>query len=213
MNLLYAFGRVLLVPLMKLLFFFKVNGKKNIPRKGGFILCSNHMSNLDPVILGVAQIRQVHFMAKSELFRNNFFAALIRALGAFPVERGAGDGKAITTAEELVNGGKTLGIFIEGTRSKNGELLRPKAGAAMIAEQTKATVIPVCITPRNKEKKIRVFSQIVISIGEPIPYEMLGLGSGSPEAYRNASKMIMGEIKKMRERDYAGIKALEAGKQ
>lgn len=205
---LYAIGRVILIPLVKILFFLKVNGKENIPKNGGFILCSNHLSNFDPVLIGVAQRRQLFFMAKSELFRNKFFGWLIRKLGAFPVERGAGDGKAINTAEKIINEGKTLGIFIEGTRSKTGELLRPKAGAAMIAQQTKADVVPVCITPKNK--KIRVFSKVTVSIGKPISYEQLGLEESSPQAYRNASKMIMGRITEMRMID-SGKKILPEG--
>ena len=145
---LYAIGRVILIPLVKILFFLKVNGKGNIPKNGGFILCSNHLSNFDPVLIGVAQRRQLFFMAKSELFRNKFFGWLIRKLGAFPVERGAGDGKAINTAEKIINEGKTLGIFIEGTRSKTGELLRPKAGAAMFRAPGSKSASRRCY-PRN----------------------------------------------------------------
>ena len=192
--------------------FYKIDiiGKENIPKEGGYILCSNHMSNLDPVFLGLSQRRQIFFMAKLELFKNKLFAALIRTLGAFPVERGAGDGKAIGTAEEILRKGNVLGIFIEGTRSKTGELLRPKAGASMIAEQTNATVLPVCITP--KKQKIRVFSKVTISIGKPMTTEQLGLGGGSPEGYRKASKLIMNEIKAMRERDRGTVRNLEGDK-
>ena len=140
---LYSFGWYLLYPIFKLLFFFKVNGRENIPENGGFILCSNHLSNFDPVLLALSQKRQIFYMAKAELFKNKFFGALIRKLGAFPVERGAGDGKAIEMAESIIKDEKMLGIFIEGTRSKTGEFLRPKSGAAIIAHQMKATVIPV----------------------------------------------------------------------
>ena len=99
MSPLYAVGKVLLYPIFKLLFFFKVSGKENIPDNGGYILCSNHLSNCDPVLLGLAQKRQIFYMAKAELFKNKFLGGIIRALGAFPVERGAGDGKAINMAE------------------------------------------------------------------------------------------------------------------
>jgi 1-acyl-sn-glycerol-3-phosphate acyltransferase len=138
-------------------------------------------------------------MAKVELFKNKFFGWIIRKLGAFPVERGKGDGKAIGNAETLIENGNVLGIFIEGTRSKTGEFLRPKAGAAMIAEKVNVPVIPVCITPKNK--KIKIFQKVTISWGEPISCEQLGLGSGSGEAVRAATKKIMGEIAALRERD------------
>lgn len=207
---LYAVGRAILIPIMKLLFRYKVNGKNNIPEKGGFIVCSNHLSNFDPVFLGITQRRQINYMAKAELFKNPILSWLFRKLGAFPVHRGQGDGKAINNAETLVEDGKILGIFIEGTRSKTGEFLRPKAGAAIIAEKTKVPVIPVCITPAGQ--KIKVFRKVTVSWGDPISYESLGLGGGSGEAYRAASKQIMGEIKKLRERDLAERNKPEAVK-
>lgn len=205
---LYAIGRALLIPFMKLFFFYEVKGKNNIPKQGGYIVCSNHLSNFDPVFLGITQRRQIFYMAKIELFKNKFFGWLIRKLGAFPVDRGKGDGKAINNAEKIIEDGNVLGIFIEGTRSKTGEFLRPKAGAAMIAEKVNVPVIPVCITPKNK--KVRLFQKVTISWGEPISCERLGLGNGTGEGYRKATKMIMGEIAALRERDLqARLKAPE----
>ena len=199
MNPLYFIGRCILLPIYKLMFFYKVNGKKNLPKKGAYIICSNHLSNHDPIMLGVSLSRQVYYMAKAELFKNPFGAMVIKWLGAFPVERGAGDGKAINEAEEVIKKGRLLGIFIDGTRSKTGEFLRPKSGASIIAYQMNVPVIPVCITPKNK--KYRLFQKVTVSIGEPMTPKALGLEKGTPEEYRNASRMIMGEIKKMREND------------
>ncbi len=198
-NPLYVIGRILLIPIFKLLFFYQVKGKHNVPKNGAFIICSNHLSNFDPVLLGVTQKRQIFYMAKEELFRNKFFAGLIRMLGAFPVTRGAGDGKAINEAENIVKDGKLLGIFIEGTRSKTGEFLRPKSGAAIVAQQMNVPVIPVCITPKNK--KVKVFQKVTISWGKPLAPQELGLEKGSGEEYRNASRRIMSEIKQLREND------------
>ena len=195
----YRFGRGLLMPFYKLLFWYKINGRENVPNDGAYIVCSNHLSNNDPVLLGLAMKRQIFYMAKAELFRNPIAGWVIRHLGAFPVNRGAGDGKAINEAEQIVKDGKLLGIFIEGTRSKTGEFLRPKSGASIIAHQMNVPVIPVCITPKNK--KIRVFQQVKISIGKPITPKELGLDKGTPEEYRNSSRKIMAEIKKLREND------------
>jgi len=199
MNPLYFIGWCILVPIYKLMFFFKVNGKENVPKKGAYIICSNHLSNHDPIMLGVSFRRQIYYMAKAELFKNPFGAMIIRWLGAFPVQRGAGDGKAINEAEEVVKKGRLLGIFIEGTRSKTGEFLRPKSGAAMVAYQMNVPVIPVCITP--KDKKYKLFKRVTVSIGKPMTPQELGLNKGSPEEFRNAGRMIMEEIKKMREND------------
>ncbi len=199
-NPVYIIGKIILVPLFKLLFFYKVNGKKNVPSEGGYIFCSNHLSNFDPVFLEICQHRQVFFMAKEELFKNPFTAVICKLFGAFPVQRGAGDGKAINKAVEVVKQGKLLGIFIEGTRSKTGEFLRPKSGTAVIAAQANVPVIPVCITPKNK--KVKLFQKVTISIGEPIAPERIALSeNSSTEEYRNAARLIMSEIHKLRERD------------
>jgi 1-acyl-sn-glycerol-3-phosphate acyltransferase len=152
-SLVFIIGRALAVPIFKLLFHYKVKGKKNLPKEGAYIVCPNHLSNADPMLVSMTQKRQIYYMAKAELFKNPIASAMIRELGAFPVERGAGDGKAIETAEEVVKDGRLLGIFIEGTRSKTGEFLRPKSGAAVIAFQTKTPVIPVCVTPKNKKNQ------------------------------------------------------------
>ncbi len=187
------------MPFYKLLFWYKINGRENVPDDGAYIVCSNHLSNNDPVLLGIAMKRQIFYMAKAELFKNPIAGWVIRHLGAFPVNRGAGDGKAINEAENIVKDGKLLGIFIEGTRSKTGEFLRPKSGASIIAHQMNVPVIPVCITPKNK--KIKPFQQVKISIGKPMTPQELGLENGTPEEYRNSSRKIMAEIKKLREND------------
>ena len=196
-SIVFVIGRILAIPLFKLLFHYRVKGKENLPKDGAFIVCPNHLSNADPMLVSVTQKRQIYYMAKAELFKNPFASAVIRELGAFPVDRGAGDGKAINTAEEVVKDGRLLGIFIEGTRSKTGEFLRPKSGAAVVAFQTKTPVVPVCVTPKNK--KIKLFQRVTISWGKPLSLEELGLISGSPAELRNASRRIMDEIKKLRE--------------
>ena len=196
-SIVFVIGRILAIPLFKLLFHYRVKGKENLPKDGAFIVCPNHLSNADSMLVSVTQKRQIYYMAKAELFKNPFASAVIRELGAFPVDRGAGDGKAINTAEEVVKDGRLLGIFIEGTRSKTGEFLRPKSGAAVVAFQTKTPVIPVCVTPKNK--KIKLFQRVTISWGKPLSLEELGLISGSPAELRNASRRIMDEIKKLRE--------------
>ena len=198
-NPLYVVGRIVVIPIFKLLFFYKVNGKKNLPKDGAYIVCSNHLSNFDPVLLALTQKRQIFYMAKAELFENKFVSKLIRTLGAFPVTRGAGDGKAINEAENVIKDGKLLGIFIEGTRSKTGEFLRPKSGASIIAYQMNVPVIPVCITPKNK--KVKLFHKVTVSWGKPMTPQELGLETGSGEEFRNASRKIMSEISKLREND------------
>ena len=138
-------------------------------------------------------------MAKSELFRNNFAAAVIRALGAFPVERGAGDGKAIKTGMDILSEGNVMTIFLEGGRTKNGELMRPRSGCALVAQQTQLPVVPCCITKKNF---YHMFSRTTIHFGNPLTPQQLGLTpEGGRRELKNATTMIMDEIKGMREED------------
>lgn len=197
---LYRVGQAVCRPIMKLFYRYKFINNNSIPHEGAYIIASNHMSFSDPVLLGLGQRRRLFFMAKQELFSNKFFAGLIRALGAFPVERGAGDGKAIKTGEDLIKEGNVMTIFIEGGRTKTGELMRPRSGCALVAQQMQVPVIPACITITGNPKYR--FAKRVIHFGEPLTPEMLGLTpDGDRRQLKNATNMIMDEIKKMREQD------------
>lgn len=119
--------------------------RAELPQEQGYIMASNHVSDMDPVMLGLAFHKPLNFMAKEELFRIPVFNSIIRALGAFPVARGKGDQAAIDHAVGIVKNGGVLGIFPEGTRFKDGKLHRLKSGAVVIAAKTGADVLPTCI--------------------------------------------------------------------
>ncbi len=197
---LYFIGRIVCAPIFKLLYRYKSVNEFEIPEKQGFIVACNHLSYSDPVLLGLCQKRRLFFMAKSELFRNKFFAVLIRSLGAFPVERGAGDNEAIKTGEDLIRDGEVMTIFIEGGRTKTGELMRPRSGCALVAQQMQVPIIPACITIVGNPK--RLFSKRVIHFGKPLTPQQLGLTpNGGRRELKDASNRIMEQIKKMREQD------------
>ena len=196
---LYTIGKCVGMPLFDLLYRSKTISADYIPSEGGVSIASNHISNSDPPLLGLSAKRRLYFMAKVELFKNKFFGALIRALGAFPVERGAGDGKAIKTGEDLIKEGNVMTIFIEGGRTKTGDLMRPRSGCALVAQQMQVTVVPACITVVGNPKFL--FSKRVIEFGKPLTPQELGLTvEGGRRELKDASNMIMGEIRKMRER-------------
>lgn len=197
---LYRVGQAVCRPIMKVFYRYKFINNNSIPHEGAYIIASNHMSFSDPVLLGLGQRRRLFFMAKQELFKNKFFAGLIRALGAFPVERGAGDGKAIKTGEDLIKEGNVMTIFIEGGRTKTGEFMRPRSGCALVAQQMQMPVIPACITITGNPK--HRFAKRVIHFGDPLTPQQLGLTpDGDRRQLKNATNMIMDEIKKMREQD------------
>lgn len=190
----------LVKPLFQLLYPVKVQGLENLPKEGAAIICSNHISTKDPIYLSMHSKRMMRYMAKKELFQNKLASIIITGMGAFPVDRGAGDGKATDYASYVLEQGEMVAIFIEGTRSKDGSLGRPRSGAAMLAFQNKVPMVPVCITTKNLQAP-KMFQKSVISYGKPIPYAELGLHEGSGTEFRNASRKVMDAIKDLRERD------------
>ncbi len=195
---LYSLAGVVVSPIISLLYRVKFRNKNNIPKDGAYIIASNHLSYLDPLLLGMGQRnRKLRFMAKSELFKNKLFAKLITALGAFPVVRGAGvEQEAITTGEDILENGGVMTIFLEGKRSKTGEFLRPRSGAMLIAYATDTPIVPACITP--EKKLMKMFRKTRVSFGEPITPKELGITTGNPRELRNAAKKIMEQLEEMR---------------
>ena len=193
---LYRVVVTIIRPFVRILYRLKVIGLENIPEKNGVIICPNHTSNADPVVLAVSLKRQIYFMAKAELFKNKILRKLFKMVGAFPVERGKRDSSAIDNAEKILKNGEQLGLFIEGTRSKTDDFLRPKTGCAMIAYKTGATIIPICITCTS-EHKLKIFKKNVVSIGKPITMNQLNITEGTGKEFREASRFIMESIKKL----------------
>ena len=162
----------LVFPIYKYIFKGLLIGKENIPQKGSFIMVSNHGSLLDPPLLGHALGRNISFMAKAELFKIPLLATVIRACGAYPVKRGLVDKNTIQTACDKLSNNNSIGIFIDGTRQKNGLVNKPKKGAALLAFKNQKLLLPVAII--NSHRLIRFkffipfFTKIVIKVGKPV---------------------------------------------
>lgn len=186
--------KFVVTPVFKLIYRTKYINPHNVPKEGAYIFASNHISSVDPIIMAVGQKhRNIHFMAKAELFRNPILNWFFLSIGAFPVDRGNSDKGAVKHFEQILDDGELMGIFIEGTRSKTGEFLKPKSGAALIAYDTKTPVIPVCQTTIKGRR--------VCHFGEPMSLEELGFENGGAREYREASRRIMDKIKSFREED------------
>lgn len=188
---LYRFGRRVTYWLSLILFRMKFVNLERIPECKGFILASNHRSNFDPIFIAVKAKKAVRYMAKAELFRNPFLGWIVKNLYAFPVERGKGDSGAIQQAGDIIRDGGVLGMFPEGTRSKDGKPLRPRSGVAVIAGQTQADVLPVAVC---YGEKLRFRTPVTVRYGNVIPFEELGVDPSSPSTIKAASKRIMDDI-------------------
>ena len=165
-------SKLFVFPIYKFVFKGHLIGRDNIPQKDSFIMVSNHGSLLDPPLLGHALGRNISFMAKAELFKIPFLGFIIKACGAYPVKRGIADKNTIKTACKKLSNDNSIGIFIDGTRQKNGRVNKPKQGAALLAFKNQKLLLPVAIV--NSHRLIRFkfcipfFSKIVIKVGKPV---------------------------------------------
>lgn len=175
---------------LKVFFRFKIIGIENIPATGGVIIAANHISLWDPPVVGAALKRPIHFMAKEELFVGPL-GWIIKIMKAFPVKRGAADRAAIRNAINLLKDGEILGLFPEGTRSKNGELGKPEAGIGMIVLKAGVPIIPAAIIGTNQVGKGWSWPQFVLKYGKPI---MISDEKADRESMENVGQLIMQEI-------------------
>ena len=173
----YSFiSNFIVFPIFKLLFRGELVGVNNVPDKSSFIIVSNHGSLLDPPFLGHALGRKVSFMAKQELFKIPLLSSIIKACGAYPVKRGLVDKNSIILASKKLFNNEIIGIFIDGTRQKDGFVNKPKNGAALIASKTKKLLLPVAIINSHRLVRFKFFlpffNKVIIRIGKPINYPL-----------------------------------------
>lgn len=143
---LYSIVRAILGFLARLAFRVRVEGARNVPESGPAVLCANHISWWDPVLVTASTRRPVHFMAKVELFRYPVLGCILAKLHAFPVDRGKPDLSAIRDSIAVLKEGGLLGIFPEGTRQRGKMTLgEMHPGAAMVALRTRSPVVPIAI--------------------------------------------------------------------
>lgn len=186
----YTMISALLRLIYRLLFRLEASGREHVPEDGGVVLCSNHISLLDPPAIGILLKRRIRFMAKAELFNIPLFGAAIKALGAFPVKRGGVGKETIRTAFQLLQDGEIMGIFPEGTRNTD-QSVAAKKGAAMIALRSGAAVVPVAIIGSYK-----LFRKTRVVYGPPIDMSDLLEQKGS-DVLERATERIMDHIHRL----------------
>ena len=161
----YRFARILVRAYYGVIHPIRIHNPENIPTGGPAIVCGNHISMNDPLVVGCCMNAPLQFMAKKELFAAKPLKPILDALGAFPVDRGASDTTALRTAINVLKENRILGIFPEGTRHFDEQEHPIESGVALIALRAKATLVPVFI-----EGPYRKFRPIHVTFGAPISF-------------------------------------------
>ena len=196
-NLFYAFCRWLSQILLKLMCRLKVIGKENLPQRGGYIIASNHLSYLDPLVVGVGCPRQIYFMARKTLFRNRLFAKLLTSLDVFAVDEQGTSLGAVKESLSRLSQGRVVALFPEGTRSKDGYLKEAKWGVGFLALKSNVPVIPARIIGTDQALPIGAkfvrFRPVRLYFGQSLKFEKDSLAEKQND-YSEISRLIMEKI-------------------
>lgn len=186
MNKVYSIACLIARPFFSLVYRVRAIGRENIP-DGATVVCANHSNNSDPVLMVYAFTRrnQMHFMAKSELFKIPILGLLLKAAGIFSVDRSGADMAAIRTAIKFLKSGEKIAMFPEGRRVDADDAAAAKTGAIMLAFRTGSPITPVYI-PRKK----RFFSRIPVVIGQPYKIEAEGNKLTAADYSRLATELM-----------------------
>jgi len=194
MSLGYKFVWGLTLPFVSLVYPRRTFGRENRPGPGAAIICANHSSMIDPFLIAysMGSSRQIHYMAKMELFRLPLIGPILRGIGMFPVDRQGGGAMAVKGAMRLLKDGKKVGMFPEGTRVSTEEKSEAKTGAVRLAARMGIPIVPVYL-PRKK----RVLRPNRIAIGAPYMVELDK--KPAPEEVERAAEELMAKIRALGE--------------
>lgn len=188
----YSFAKAVVNSIFRPLYRVEVIGLETFPKEGGVLLCSNHIDNFDPPVVGITCPRPVVFMAKEELFNTPVIKTLVTNLNAFPVKRGMSDREALRKGLAVLKENKVLGLFPEGHRSKTGELGKGLAGAGFFALRSNAHIVPCAIIgPYKPFKKLKVI------YGKPIDMDIYRENKASAD---EVTEVIMNNIRMLLEK-------------
>lgn len=189
----YKILRFLLAPIVRLIFGIKVVGKENIPKNGPYIVCANHTSVGDMIVIDAALKPKVHYMAKKEAFKPGV-AWILKGLGAFPVDRSGANVSAIKTTIDILDKKKVVGMFPQGTRHKgeNPRDTQVKSGVGMVAWHSKCGVLPVYLKTKNNH--VKPFARTTVIVGKIITNDAFEFENGGTSEYKVAADKVFDEI-------------------
>ncbi|HET9494540.1 MAG TPA: lysophospholipid acyltransferase family protein [Chloroflexia bacterium] len=193
----YGIGRAVFALLFHSLWPLTIRGRENVPRNGAAIIVSNHVSMLDPFVVGYGAGRIVNFMAKEELFRTPIVGWFVRKLGAFPVDRARRDAASLRTALTVLKEDELLGMFPEGTRGTGDGLLEFRTGALRLASRTRAPIVPTAVIGTEEalpRKKFVRPARLAVHFGPPVEVTELYDNPKDPEAMERAIEAMKAAV-------------------
>jgi len=210
--------RIILGPVLRLVFRPYVIGLENVPAEGGAIFASNHLSFSDSIFLPLVVDRRITFLAKADYFtgrgiKGRLTAGFFKGAGQVPVDRSGGSASeaALRTGLRVLKRGECLGIYPEGTRSPDGKLYRGKTGVARMALEAHVQVLPVAMI--NTEiiqppgRKIPTLGQVGVKIGAPLDFSRYEGMEGDRFVLRSITDEIMYELMELSGHEYVDIYA------
>ena len=204
----YNFANLTLRLAFWLLTRLQISGLENVPTKGALMVILNHVSFLDPPLIGMAIPRHIGWMSKIENWDNRILGTILTLYGGFPIQRGEVDRKALTRAMGILRGGGALGIAPEGTRSRTWQLARAKPGAARLALHTDATILPVGVAGTELAKSAwRKLRRPVITLRVGKPFKLEATRPLSKEKQQELADQMMYRIAELLPPSYRGAYA------
>jgi 1-acyl-sn-glycerol-3-phosphate acyltransferase len=199
----YSLARVVIGVVLRAATGWEVVGREQIPRSGGLVVASNHVSFWDPPLIGAVLPREVHFLAKEELFSNPVFGALIRSFNAIPIRRGMVDLSGMARAVETLRRGEVMMMFPEGTRMRDGRLHPARPGVGMMAVNADVPIVPCYISGSGRPGRwLMRKSRVRISFGPAWKWQDL-VGPGADltpgrALYQQLGDAVMREIARLK---------------
>lgn len=189
----WGFGKTVLASATRLVSPIKVYGRERVPRVGGAVLAMTHLGWFDVPAFGAVCPRRIVYVAKEEAHQIPGLGQIMRSMGTLSIRRGESDREAVRLARQAVRDNQLLGMFVEGTRQRDGEPGEAKPGAAMVAIQEGVPVVPAAIYGSHLFR-IGNFAPVSIAWGEPLRFDHLPKNS---RGYREATAEIEGEIRRL----------------